>query len=92
MFNILKNMNMLGRKRFTLGRLAKKSIASISSIQSATNKLVTINNNIDRTTHEIEEIEASFSLIKGELGQRKANNTAIIAQIKSIGENNEKTK
>lgn len=92
MFNILKNGDMLGRKRLTLGRLTKKSIASIESIQSATNKLVTINDSIDQTTREIEEIEASFSLIKGELDQRKTNNAAIIAQIKSIGESNEKTK
>lgn len=92
MFNILKNGDMLGRKRFTLDCLTKKSIASIASIQSAINKLVTINDSIDQTTHEIEKIEASFSLIKGELDQRKANNAAIIAQIKSIGESNEKTK
>lgn len=85
---------MLGRKRFVLSRLTKKSIASIGSIQAATNKLVTINDSIDQTTHEIEEIEeieASFSLIKGELDQRKANNAAIIAQIKSMGENNGKS-
>lgn len=92
MFNILKNGDILGRKRLTLGHLTKKSIASIESIQSATNKLVTINDSIDQTTREIEEIEASFSLIKGELDQRKTNNAAIIAQIKSIGESNEKTK
>lgn len=91
MFNILKNGDMLGRKRFVLSRLTKKSIASIGSIQAATNKLVTINDNIDQTTHEIEEIEASFSLIKGELNQRKANNAAIIAQIKLMGENNGKS-
>lgn len=53
--------------------------------------MVTINDSIDQTTHEIEEIEANFSLIKGELDQRKANNAAIIAQIKSMGENNGKS-
>ncbi len=88
MLSIFKNLST-GSKRFTLGRLTKKSIASIASIQSAANRLGAINNSIDRTTHEIEEIEASFSLIKGELGQRKTNNATIIAQIKSIGEKNE---
>lgn len=82
---------MLGRKRFVLSRLTKNSIASIENIQAATNKLVTINDSIDQTIHKIEEIEASFSLIKGEFDQRKTNNAAIIAQIKSIGEKNGKS-
>lgn len=92
MFNILKSVDVLGRKRSTLGRLTKKSIASIARIQSATNRLVTINDSIDQTTHEIEEIEENFSLIKKELDQRKINNTAIISQIKSMGGNYETTK
>lgn len=52
----------------------------------AVNQLVSINDNIDRTTHEIEEIESSFSLIKGELDTRKQSNAAIINQIKQVTE------
>ena len=47
---------------------------------------MSINDNIDRTTHEIEEIESSFSLIKGELDTRKQSNAAIINQIKQVTE------
>lgn len=88
-FGFLKNKDTIDRKRFTLNHLISKSTASITKIQSATNKLVTINDSIDKTTHEIEKIEANFSLIKGELNQRKTSNAAIIAKIKSMGENDE---
>ena len=43
-----------------------------------------INDNIDKTTHEIEKIESSFSLIKGELDTRKQSNAALINQIKQV--------
>lgn len=78
--------NILEIKQDTLAKLNEKSIASIATVQSAVNQLVSINDNIDRTTHEIEEIESSFSLIKGELDTRKQSNAAIINQIKQVTE------
>lgn len=78
--------NILEIKQDTLAKLNEKSIASIATVQSAINQLVSINDNIDRTTHEIEEIESSFSLIKGELDTRKQSNAAIINQIKQVTE------
>ena len=78
--------NILEIKQDTLAKLNEKSIASIATVQSAVNQLVSINDNIDRTTHEIEEIESSFSLIKGELDTRKQSNAAIIKQIKQVTE------
>ena len=78
--------NILEIKQDTLVKLNEKSIASIATVQSAVNQLVSINDNIDRTTHEIEEIESSFSLIKGELDTRKQSNAAIINQIKQVTE------
>ena len=84
MFGFRKNI--LETKQDTLAKLNEKSIASIATVQSAVNQLVAINDNIDRTTHEIEEIESSFSLIKGELDTRKQSNAAIINQIKQVTE------
>lgn len=78
--------NILETKQNALAKLSKKSISSIATVQSAVNKLVAINDNIDRTTHEIEEIESSFSLIKGELDTRKQSNAALINQIKQVTE------
>lgn len=78
--------NILEIKQDTLAKLNEKSIASIATVQSAVNQLVSINDNIDRTTHEIEEIESSFSLIKGELDTRKQSNAALINQIKQVTE------
>lgn len=78
--------NILETKQNALTKLSKKSISSIATVQSAVNKLVAINDNIDRTTHEIEEIESSFSLIKGELDTRKQSNAALINQIKQVTE------
>lgn len=76
--------NILETKQNALTKLSKKSISSIATVQSAVNKLVAINDNIDKTTHEIEEIESSFSLIKGELDTRKQSNAALINQIKQV--------
>lgn len=78
--------NILETKQDALAKLNEKSIASIATVQSAVNQLVAINDNIDRTTHEIEEIESSFSLIKGELDTRKQSNAALINQIKQVTE------
>lgn len=78
--------NIIETKQNALTKLSKKSIASIATVQSAVNRLVAINDNIDRTTHEIEEIESSFSLIKGELDTRKQSNAALINQIKQVTE------
>lgn len=75
--------NILETKQNALTKLSKKSISSIATVQSAVNKLVAINDNIDRTTHEI---ESSFSLIKGELDTRKQSNAALINQIKQVTE------
>lgn len=76
--------NILETKQNALAKLSKKSISSIATVQSAVNRLVAINDNIDKTTHEIEEIESSFSLIKGELDTRKQSNAALINQIKQV--------
>lgn len=76
--------NILETKQNALAKLSKESISSITTVQTAVNKLVAINDSIDRTTHEIEEIESSFSLIKGELDTRKQSNAALINQIKQI--------
>lgn len=78
--------NILETKQNALTRLNKKSIASIATVQSSVNQLVAINDNIDKTTHEIEKIESSFSLIKGELDTRKQNNAVLINQIKQVTE------
>lgn len=78
--------NILETKQNALTKLSEKSISSIATVQSAVNRLVAINDDIDRTTHEIEEIESSFSLIKGELDTRKQSNAALINQIKQVTE------
>lgn len=74
----------LSLKRRILSNLTKKSISSVTAVQDTMNKLVSVNDQINKTAHEIEEIESNFSLIKGELNQRKAKNDLIIEQIKSI--------
>lgn len=79
-------INILENKQNTLTKLSKKSISSIAKVQSAVNNLISINDNIDRTTHEIEEIESNFSLIKNELDTRKQNNSILINQIKRVTE------
>lgn len=76
--------NILETKKNALEKLNRKSISSITKVQSAVNKLVSINDNIDKTTHEIEEVESSFSLIKTELDARKKNNATLINQIKQV--------
>ena len=82
--------NILEVKQKALAKLSKKSISSIATVQSAVNKLVAINDNIDKTTHEIEEIESNFSLIKSELDTRKQSDAALINQIKKVTEPKEK--
>lgn len=75
---------MLEAKKSTLSKLNKKSVESIAQVQTAVNQLIALNDDIDKTAHEIEEIESNFSLIKGELESRKKNNSVLINQIKRV--------
>lgn len=76
--------NTLKAKQRILSKLNKKSIASIATVQASVNSLININDKIDQTTHEIDEIESNFALIKGELDTRKNNNTVLINQIQQV--------
>lgn len=81
-----RKKDLLEAKKETLTQLNADSISSIATMQNAVNNLATINTDIDKTKQEIEKIESDFTLIKGELDTRRANNAVIIDHIKKIME------